>query len=58
MSNLEIIQTLCEMLDDACGIIRDQSEIMSQHGILTDDGGLEERRDALLRQVEREGWVP
>lgn len=52
MSNLEIIQRLCEMLDTAQRIIREQAELMAQHGIKTEDGGLEAERKKLLEDIE------
>lgn len=53
MSNLKMIQNLCELLDMAANIIREQAEIMAQHDIRTDDGGLEQRRDELLEMIEK-----
>jgi len=58
MSNLQMIEALCAMLEEACGIIRRQAEIMALHGIETVDGTLEEKRTALLEKIEREGWSP
>lgn len=52
MSNLEIICKLCEMLDQAQSIISLQADLLCQHCIETDTGGMEERRDELLRQIE------
>ena len=52
MSHLEIIDKLCEMLDLSQNIIRMQESLLEQHGIETDTGGLEERRNALLQQIE------
>ena len=52
MSNLEIIQWMCEMLDTAQRVIREQAELLAQHGIETDDGGLEEERTRLLTDIE------
>ena len=53
MSNLEIIASLCSMLDDAQRIIRAQAEILSAHGIETADRRLEEQREILLDRMER-----
>jgi len=52
VSNLEIIQRMCEMLDTAQRVIREQAELLAQHGIVTDDGGLEEERTRLLTDIE------
>ena len=55
MSNLELIQRLCCMLDAAQGIIREQAEILAMHGIETDTGELEQRRSTLLFQDATQG---
>lgn len=52
MSNLELIDQLCHLLDFAQEIIRSQAELIALHGIETEKGGLEERRAALLKQIE------
>lgn len=52
MSNLEIIASLCSMLDEAQKIIRIQSEMLSAHGIETYDGKLEDERSELLSRIE------
>lgn len=52
MSNLEIISSLCAMLDEAQKIIRIQSEMLSAHGIETYDGKLEVERSELLSRIE------
>lgn len=52
MSNLEIIQRLCQLLEIASGVIREQAELLAQHGIETDDGGLEAEREKLLEDIE------
>lgn len=52
MSNLEIIASLCSMLDEAQRIIRIQSEMLSAHGIETYDGKLEDERSELLSRIE------
>lgn len=52
MSNLEIIDRLCRMLDEAQKIIRQQAELLAMHGIETADGCLEEERARLLRDIE------
>ena len=54
MSNLEIIASLCSMLDEAQKIIRVQAEILAAHGIETADGRLEERSENLLGRMEKE----
>lgn len=51
MSNLEIIQSLCEMLGKAQQIIRDQAALLSMHGIETFDGNLEKERNAALDAI-------
>ena len=58
MSNLQMIEALCAMLEEALSIIRQQAEIMALNGIETVDGTLEEKRTALLEKIEREGWSP
>lgn len=54
MSNLEIITSLCAMLDEAQRIIRIQSEMLSAHGIETYDGKLETKRENVLSSIESE----
>lgn len=54
MSNIEIIASLCSMLDEAQKIIRLQAEILSAHGIETCDGSLENQRKNLMDRLERE----
>lgn len=56
MSNLQIIEQLCRMLEEACGVIRQQALLLDMHGIRTDDGTLEKQRAALLERIEKEGW--
>ncbi|MGN0996013.1 MAG: hypothetical protein ACI4PG_03820 [Candidatus Ventricola sp.] len=51
MTALQIIERLCSMLDDAQEIIRFQAELLSAHGIDTDDGRMEERRNDLLDRM-------
>lgn len=52
MSNLQLIERLCKLLDDAQQIIRDQAALLEMHGIATDDGGLESKRTQLLTDIE------
>lgn len=52
MSHLEIIGHLCSMLDTAQKIIREQADLLAQHGIETDNGELERTRAQLLKDVE------
>ena len=52
MSNLEIIDRLCRMLDDAQQIIREQTQLLAMHGIETSSGELEEKRTQLLKDIE------
>ena len=54
MSNLEIIASLCSMLDEAQRIIRIQSEMLSARGIETYDGKLETKRENVLSSIESE----
>ena len=54
MSNLEIIASLCSMLDEAQRIIRIQYEMLSAHGIETYDGKLETKRENVLSSIESE----
>ena len=57
MSNLEIIASLCNMLDEALEIIKVQAEILSAHGIETYSGRLEEQRQKLLEKAEGAGEI-
>lgn len=52
MSNLKLIEKLCNLLDQAQEIIREQAELLEMRGIETDDGGLERERTELLTEVE------
>ena len=52
MSNLELIQRLCTMLDTAQDIIRAQAEILAMHGIQSGGGELEKQGAALLEEIE------
>lgn len=52
MSNLELIQRLCCMLDAAQGIIRQQAEILAMHGIESNGLELEKQRAGLLEEIE------
>lgn len=52
MSNLTVIERLCQLLDLAQQVIRDQAELLEMHGITTDDGGLEKKRVELLTEIE------
>lgn len=53
MSNLELIERLCAMLDTAQGVIREQAELLAMHGVESDDGALERKRQELLEEIER-----
>lgn len=53
MNSLEIIEQLCDLLDRAQQIIRQQAEILEQHNIRTCDGEVERHRAALLAEFER-----
>lgn len=53
MSNLQIIERLCGLLDGAQRIIQAQAALLAMHGIDTDDGALERDRAALLDDIER-----
>lgn len=53
MSNLELIDRLCGLLDVAQQIIREQGAILAQHGIDTDGGEIEARRAELLAKIEQ-----
>ena len=52
MSNLQIIERLCAMLDTAQEIIRTQAAILAAHGIETEDRELETARARLLEDIE------
>jgi len=53
MSNLQIIEKLCGMLDSAQEIIREQAALLAMHGIQSDTGDIERRRTELLEEIER-----
>lgn len=53
MSDLQIIDKLCQMLEEAQQIIKSQAELLAMHGIQTGSGELEEKRTALLCEIER-----
>lgn len=53
MSNLQIIEKLCRMLDEAQEIIRKQEEMLEIHGIVSDTGALEKERESLLEEIEK-----
>ena len=50
------IEKLCRMLEAAAEIIRDQARMLDMHGITTSAGAVEQKRDELLEEIEREGW--
>ena len=52
MSNLEIIERLSSMLEQASCIIREQEALLLQHGIQTESGELEQQRQTLLEDIE------
>jgi len=52
MSNLEIIARMCVMLEEAACLIREQAALLSQHGIETSTGTLEQKRAKLLEDIE------
>ena len=54
MTNLATIAILCEMLDEALEIIKAQAEILDAHGIETEDGQLEVRREKLESRKMKE----
>ena len=53
MSNLQLIDRLSRLLEEAVQIIREQAELMSQHGIETDAGRLERQRAQLLEDIKK-----
>ena len=53
MSNLQLIERLCGLLDQAQAIIREQAALLAMHGIETDGGELEAGRAKLLDDIER-----
>ena len=57
MTNLQMIERLCGLLDEALGIIKEQAALLAMHGIETDGGSLETERRKLLETVEKEGWT-
>ena len=52
MSNLIMIQRMCDLLEIAARVIREQAEVIAQHGIETCDGGMEAERTKLLAEME------
>lgn len=53
MSNLQIIERLCSMLDEAQSIIKEQAELLAMHGV--ESNGTErlaQRRTELLTAIE------
>jgi hypothetical protein len=44
------------MLEAAAEIIRDQARMLEMNGITTSAGAVEQKRDELLEEIEREGW--
>ena len=53
MSNLQVIERLCLILDEAQKIIREQAAHLEQHGIVTETGQLEAMRTDLLADIEK-----
>lgn len=53
MSNLEIIERMPRMLDEAQQIIREQAQLLALHGIETESGQLEASRAQLLADIEK-----
>ena len=53
MSDLQIIEKLCAMLDSAQEIIREQAALLAMYGIESDAGEIERRRAELLDEIER-----
>ena len=53
MSNLEIIERMGKMLDEAQQIINAQAQLLALHGIETESGQLEASRAQLLADIER-----
>lgn len=51
MSTLQTICRLCDLLDRAQQIIRQQAELLSMHGIETSDGEMERQRGKLLEEI-------
>ena len=52
MSNLQIIEKMSLMLEQASGIIREQEALLCQHGILTAGEEFEKHRQKLLEDIE------
>lgn len=55
MSDIQVICHLCDMLNQAQSIIREQAALLAMNGIETEDGGLEAQRQRFLTEVENEG---
>ena len=53
MTNLQLIERLCRLLDEAQQIIRDQAALLAAHGIETEPGALESQRARLLEGIEK-----
>ena len=53
MTNLQLIERLCRLLDEAQQIIRDQAALLAANGIDTEPGVLENQRARLLEDIEK-----
>jgi len=53
MSHLQVIERLEQMLHVALDIIKEQETLLSQHGIVTDSGKLEEQRRKFADDMDK-----
>ena len=52
MTGMQEIGLLCQMLHEAVDLIKEQAQLLAMHGIITDGGELEGRRERLMREGE------
>lgn len=55
MSNLQIIERLCTLLEDASRIIKEQAGLLELHGICTETGDFEKNRKEFLDAITEYG---
>lgn len=55
MTNSQMIERLCTMLENALDIIQEQAKVLAMHGITTHAGTLEGKREKLFIQASKEG---
>lgn len=50
MTGIALVENLCEMLEIAQGVIKQQAILLMMHGIKTEDGKIEAQRDELASE--------